>query len=368
VRLPDGPGYDIVVGPGVSGEVSSWLLALETTPRVAVLTDQEVHRLHGHALRSSLDGAGLDASFIVIPPGEPSKSLGVFEWVVTQLASKRFDRRAVLVNFGGGVVCDLGGFVAAAYMRGVRYVNVATSLMAQVDAAIGGKVAVNTSFSKNFIGSFHNPGLVVNDTDFLTTLGDGDFRSGIAEAIKVAIIADPGYFSFLEENAARIKAREGEVLVEMIASAGRIKIALLEPDPYERELRRSLNFGHTIGHPVETSMAYRGLRHGEAVAVGMMVASVIARRRGIVTENDFDRIIRVLAAYDLHGLIDEHFDVDAALDRIGMVELIRARNLHFVLPTGIGSVVITEDVTSEELREGFSRLHEFAPRDREACS
>jgi 3-dehydroquinate synthase len=326
--------------------------------RTVVLTDRRVARLHGERLLRSLRSCGIEAALLAIQEGERSKSLRTFTALLGKLAELRFDRRAVLVNFGGGMVCDLGGFLASAYMRGVKYVNFATTLMGQLDASIGGKVAVNAKAAKNLVGAFYHPALVAGDPDLLTTLSARDFHSGIAEAIKVGIIGCPELFAELAGSRAAIVAREPRALLAVIGLAAKAKMDWVSLDPYEADLRRPLNFGHTIGHPIETEFGYRKIRHGEAVAIGMGVATAISIRKGLIGAPDAARIFDLLQAYSLLGF-DEPLRPDRMIEHVRFVRLIRGNALHFVLPRGIGDVIVTEDVTEADLVHGFEDYEEI---------
>jgi 3-dehydroquinate synthase len=260
--------------------------------------------------------------------------------------------------FGGGVVADLGGWVASGYMRGVPYVNVPTTLLAQVDGALGGKVAVNHPLAKNLLGAFHQPVAVVANVGFLRTTSDRHLRAGLAEAIKKAIIASPEYLAFIEDNLDELLVRRDNAALErLVVSAAAIKTELIGRDPYEADLRRPLNFGHTIGHPLETVTGYGPLLHGEAVAFGMVVESQIAAARGLLDEAGLRRIVALLercrlptAASDLPAAVD----ADAVLDAMEKVRLIRAGSLRFVLPVAPGQTVIADDVDENEIREALA--------------
>jgi len=328
-----------------------------------VLTDRRVERLYGERLCASLRAAGVAPDVLAVPDGERSKNLKTFTALLDRLAELRFDRRAVLVNFGGGVICDLGGFLASAYMRGVAYANFATSLMGQLDASVGGKVAVNSRFAKNLIGAFYHPSLVAGDPALLCTLSARDFRSGLAEAIKVGIIGCPELFLRLERDRDRVLAREAALLAEIVWLAARVKMEWIARDPYEHDLRRPLNLGHTIGHPIETEFSYRRIRHGEAVAIGMGVATAIALRKGLIAAPAAARILDLLSAYDLLGF-SEPIRPDRVVEHVQFVRLIRGNALHFVLPRDVGSVLVTEDVSEADLVHGFEDYEDLVQERR----
>lgn len=319
--------------------------------KVALVSDETVMKLHGGDLVDGLVGRDLDVIASVLPAGERSKSLeqavSLWHW----LAESSIGRRDVLLSFGGGVINDTAGWVASGYMRGIPYVNVPTTLLAQVDGALGGKVAVNHPTAKNLIGAFYQPLGVVSNVDYLQTIGDRHLRAGLAECIKKAVIASPDYWHFIETNLEAILAREPAALERLVRSASAIKCAIIERDPYEHDLRRPLNYGHTIGHPLETVSGYGPLLHGEAVSFGMVVESRVAANRGLLDVDTLERIIALLraaglptTAADLPGEIQPG-RVIAAMEK---VRLIRAGSLRYVLPVTFGESVIADDVTEEE--------------------
>jgi 3-dehydroquinate synthase len=327
------------------------LCAMVSDAQVAVITDETVMGLHGGALVDGLRRAGVDARVVVLPAGEPSKSLDQAVRLWNWLARSSIARRDLLVTFGGGVIADTGGWVASGYMRGIPYVNVPTTLLAQVDGALGGKVAVNHAVAKNLLGAFYQPHGVVSNVEYLRTITDRHLRAGLAEAIKKAIIASPAYWDFIEQRVDAILARDLEALERLVRCASAIKTALVERDPYERDLRRPLNFGHTIGHPLETVTGYGPLLHGEAVAFGMVVESRIATNRGLLPRATLERIVDLLRRCGLPTRAAElpaPAGGRAVVGAMEKVRLIRAGSLRFVLPSAIGETVIADDVTEQE--------------------
>jgi 3-dehydroquinate synthase len=347
--------YEIHVTTGFDATLER-LAALAGGAGVAVVTDDTVEALYGPMLVRGLRDAGLDPIVRAVPAGEASKSLDRAVELWHWLARTGAARRDLLLAFGGGVVADLGGWVASAYMRGIPYVNVPTTLLAQVDGALGGKVAVNHPLAKNLIGAFHQPRGVVADVGFLRSVSGRHLRAGLAEAIKKAVIASPEYWHFIEGAAEAILDREPGPLERLVRAAAAIKTALIERDPYEDDLRRPLNFGHTVGHPLETVTGYGPLLHGEAVAFGMVVESRIAVARGLLDASVLDRLEALLRrcelptrAADLRAPVDG----DAVMGAMEHVRLIRAGSLRWVLPTGPGATVIADDVEDEEVRRAL---------------
>lgn len=325
---------------------------------VALVTDETVLELHGRQLVDGLRQRGVGVIVMALPAGETSKSLEQAGRLWHWLASSSIGRRDVLVTFGGGVINDTAGWVASGYMRGIPYVNVPTTLLAQVDGALGGKVAVNHPVAKNLLGAFYQPRAVISNVAYLETISDRHLRAGLAESIKKAVIASPAYWELIEDHAEALLARDGDALERLVRSASVIKSALIERDPYEEDLRRPLNFGHTIGHPLETVSGYGPLLHGEAVAFGMVVESRIAANRGLLDTATLDRIVALLrrtglptAAEDLPG----EFDAEAIIDAMEKVRLIRAGSLRYVLPVRFGESVIADDVTEEEARRALAQ-------------
>jgi 3-dehydroquinate synthase len=324
--------------------------------KTAIITDETVLDLHGGPFLDGLRDADIDVQVIALPAGEASKSLSNAARLWDWLARSSIARRDVLVNFGGGVINDTGGWVASGYMRGLPYINVPTTLLAQVDGALGGKVAVNHKVAKNLLGAFYQPYGVVSNVAFLRTVSDRHLRAGLAEAIKKAIIASPAYWNFIEQRLDAILDRDLNALERLVRCASAIKTALIERDPYEQDLRRPLNFGHTIGHPLETATGYAPLLHGEAVAFGMVVESRIAANRGLLAESTLARIIELLRraglptrAADLAATADAR-TILAATEK---VRLIRAGSLRYVLPVALGETVIADDVSEPEMRQAL---------------
>jgi 3-dehydroquinate synthase len=323
---------------------------------MALVTDTRVWQLYGRELLGRLRAAGVEVEPVLVPEGERSKSPEQYLVVVEELHRARFDRRGLLVNLGGGLVTDLGGFVAATYMRGVDYINVPTTLLAQHDSAIGGKVAVNTNWgAKNFLGAFHHPRAVFCDPRVLRTLSPRALAAGIAEAIKVALCGEPELFRLLEGSAVAIKAGEPELLARVVRLAAARKAALLAPDPYEVDLRRVLNLGHTFAHALEAELGYEEVLHGEAVAFGIALATAVALERGHCPRADAIRIISLLRAYDALPEVPRP-RLLSALRRLDDIRLVRANRLNYVIPVGVHGVRVLAEVGDDEFRRALDRL------------
>jgi 3-dehydroquinate synthase len=324
---------------------------------VAIVTDEVVESLFAPGLIAALRALGCDVLVHAVPAGEASKSLEQAVRLWDRLAASTLARRDVVVALGGGVIADLGGWVASAYMRGVPYVNLPTTLLAQVDGALGGKVAVNHPVAKNLLGAFHQPAAVISDVSCLRSLERRHVAAGLAECIKKAVIASPDYWRMIRSDAAAILARDPAALERLVRGASAIKTALIERDPYEDDLRRPLNFGHTIGHPLETVTGYGPLLHGEAVAFGMVAESRVAAARGLLSPALLGELIELLSdcglptcGADLRVRVRAD-DVIAAMEK---VRLIRAGSLRYVLPAGVGDTVIADDVGEDETRSALA--------------
>ena len=321
--------------------------------KVAMVTDETVDQLYGGHISEWLRSHGLTVHKTAIPTGERSKSLPTAFRLLYWLAQTDTGRRDVLLAVGGGVVIDTVGWVASAYMRGISYINVPTTLLAQVDAAIGGKVAVNHATAKNLIGGFYAPQAVVSCTDWLSTLDSRQVSSGLAEVIKVAVISSPQLFAYIEQHRESLLTPDVACQRTLVYAASAIKCVLVERDPYEADLRRTLNFGHTVGHAVETVTGYGPVLHGEAVGLGMAVAVRVALTRGVLAPAIGSRIVGILRAVGL-PIVAEELSLTPATDDViaalAMVRHVRDGSLRFVLPTSIGGALIVDDVQDAEIR------------------
>jgi 3-dehydroquinate synthase len=365
LRIRRDDSYSAEVGVGILDRLPTLLATRFPDTPVAVLTDDRVAELYGSKVAPILARAGIDPSPIIVPSGERSKTPATAEHVVEQLYRARFDRRSVLVNFGGGMITDLGGFVASTYLRGVAYVNVPTTLLSQHDSAIGGKVGVDTPWAKNFLGAFHHPCAVYCDPSVLQTLPIRELRSGLAESVKVAICGAPGLFEFLEDHAEQLLRADTALLEELVGRSIRGKVDILDPDPYEVDLRRSLNLGHTFGHALEVELGFAEVTHGEAVAHGLAVATMIGDALGLCRSDDVERIMALLDRFGLPPAIDEA-KLKAAAKRIDDVRLVRAGQLNYVVPTSTHSVTILPTLSVEDVTAAIDAVGVFTRTARPA--
>jgi len=348
--------YPIIVTRSLSDAVDR-IADMIGDASVALLSDERVYELHGRRLLDELGAAGLRPTVFTIATGEANKSLDEAVRAWNWLADTPLGRRDVIVNVGGGVVIDLGGWVASGYMRGMQYLNVPTTLVGQVDAGIGGKLAVNHPRAKNLIGGFHQPLGVVSHVGFLGTLEPRAINAGMAETIKKALIASPDYWAFIEHNADRLLGRDEHAMCHLVGAAGAIKAELIARDPYEADSRRTLGFGHALAHPVETVTGFGPILHGEAVAFGMGIEARMALARGLLDRATFDRILALLSRFALPTRASElqaHVDGRDLLAATEKVRLARGGFLRWVLPLDIGETVIADDVTDRELRAALN--------------
>ncbi|MET0274639.1 MAG: 3-dehydroquinate synthase, partial [Phenylobacterium sp.] len=289
--------YEVVIGPGLIDEAGQRLLPFLKNRRVAVVSDETVWRLHGPRLSAALDRSGVEAFPVIVAPGEQTKSFEGLADVTDRLLALEFDRGDVIVAFGGGVVGDLAGFAAAIYKRGIDFVQIPTTLLAQVDSSVGGKTAIDTARGKNLVGAFHQPRLVLADLDVLATLPDREMRAGYAEVIKYGFLGDFGFFEWLEAHGHEVLAREPAALLQAVARSVEMKAEIVAEDEKEQGRRALLNLGHTFGHALEAETGYgEALLHGEAVGVGQALAYRFSALQGLLNGQDAERASRAIAA------------------------------------------------------------------------
>ena len=335
--------YDIEIGRGNLDGVARFVGSRHKASRAVVITDSQVRAPHAEQVAERLTASGLQANLLTVPAGEASKSVAQAERLWNELTSLKADRKTVIVAVGGGVVGDLAGFVAATYARGLAFVQIPTTLLAQVDSSVGGKVGINLPAAKNIIGAFWQPAGVLIDLDVLSSLPEREFRSGLAEVVKYGVILDAGFFELLEAQAEAILKR-GDVLEEVIARCCRLKADVVERD--ERELtglRAVLNYGHTFAHAIETVSGYGQFLHGEAVAIGMMCAARLAELMGRVDREFVDRQRELLTRLGLPTAADG-LNADALLDAMQRDKNTEHAKLRLVLPTRLGHVELVEGV------------------------
>jgi len=342
--------YDVLVGIGAIDGLGAAIQKLGIGGRIAVVTHPNINRLYGGQLGKSLRKVGYRPLTIEIPSGERYKTLRQIGRIYDQLIDNRFERRDLLLALGGGVIGDLCGFAAATYLRGIDFVQCPTTVVAQVDASIGGKTGVDHPLGKNLIGAFHQPRLVCSDPSVLHTLSKREYRAGLAEVLKYGVIADAEFFGYLEKNSAKILALDPDALLHCITRASAIKAEIVSKDERESGLRKILNYGHTFGHAVETLGGYRRYRHGEGVAIGMACASRLAHRLGIIGLHDVARQIALIKAFGLPTDLPS-FKAADILKVMARDKKVVGGEIYFILPEKIGSVQI-RPLSREDLK-GF---------------
>ena len=346
-----GATYPILIGTGLVDDLSSRLRRVVSGPisRIFVVTSPEIWMLWSERFLSSFPKETQPA-VLYLPSGERHKRLRTVEALAEQMALAGADRDGLLLAFGGGVVGDVTGFLAAIYMRGIRFVQIPTTLLAQVDSSIGGKTGVNLRSGKNLIGSFHHPLAVLTDVDLLATLPARELRSGLQESVKAGVIASPRLFADLERHMDKITAPESldrEVLTRIVAASVRVKADVVAADEREAGLRMTLNFGHTLGHAIEAATGYKQLLHGEAVGWGMIAAVQLAVARGSLRPADAARIEQLV--FRLGPLRRFRATAEQLVGLTGRDKKKRSGSLAFVLPKKIGEVEIIRDVSEAEL-------------------
>jgi 3-dehydroquinate synthase len=344
-------GYAITIASGLLEQLGATLDALALPERRFVVSSPLVWRLHGSRVAKVLGST----EPVLVPDGERYKQLSTVVRIYDALLRASADRASTLVAFGGGVIGDMAGFAAATYLRGVALVQAPTTLLAQVDASIGGKVGVNHAVGKNLIGAFYQPHAVIVDPTVLGTLPRREFRAGLYEVIKYGMTSSPPLFERIARDRKAIFAKDADALSAIIAESCRIKASVVSADEREAGPRRILNFGHTAGHALEAVTRYRRFRHGEAVAYGMMVAAQLAAARGALAARDQEALLSVIASLGpLPPIAD--LSVTQVLEAMRHDKKVVAGRLHFVLPTAVGATAIVDDVTEKELAAALARV------------
>ena len=351
--------YEALVENGLLARAGTLLRGLVPPgSRLFVVTVAPVRRKWGKKLMVSLAAAGLEAKMLEMPEGERFKRLVRVERLAEQLTGLGADRNAVVVAFGGGIAGDVAGLLASLYMRGIELVQIPTTVLAQVDASVGGKTGVNLKAGKNLVGTFHQPRVVLIDPEVLSSLPEREYRAGLYEALKCGVIGSPSLFREFEENRGRILKRDPAIVERLIVESVRLKAHVVSLDEKENGLRRVLNFGHTIGHALEAETGYRSLLHGEAVAWGMVAAARIAAAVGKIKPNDAERIsdttrrVGRLPRLNVRG--------ESIVRRLQSDKKTRNGTVHFILPTEIGKVEVVNDVPEKAVLAAVNDIRELS--------
>ncbi len=350
--------YQVLLGSGLLARAGEHLGKLVGRRRVFVITVPPVRRRWGKVLLQSLAEAGVQAVALEMADGERFKRLATLEKLAESLVKLGADRSATLIALGGGVVCDVTGFLASVYMRGVDVIQIPTTVLAQVDAAIGGKTGVNLQSGKNLLGTFHQPRVVLIDPNVLTTLPSREYRAGLYEALKCGIIGNAGLFRLFEDRRREILDRDPSVVEKVIAESVRLKARVVSADEREGGLRQVLNFGHTIGHALEAETRYTQLLHGEAVAWGMIAATKIALSTGKLDSATAERISDAILGFG--RLPRMKVQTTGVLKRLHSDKKTRQGVVHFVLPRQIGRVEIVSDVPAAAVRSAVEEIRKLS--------
>ena len=347
--------YDIEIGAGLLARAGDFIQPLLKRARVAIVTDNHVAKHHLATLQDGLEGLGIASTATIIPAGENSKSFGRLEQLCGWLLDEKIERDDCIIALGGGVIGDLTGFAAAIVRRGTRFIQIPTTLLAQVDSSIGGKTAINAAQGKNLIGAFFQPELVLVDTKVLTTLPARELRAGYAEIVKYGALGSAAFFDWLEENGADVLAGNSAAQTHAIAESCRSKAQIVARDERESGDRALLNLGHTFGHAFEALIGYSNtLLHGEAVALGMVLAFDLSVARGHCQAEDAARLRALLDAaalpVSMTRIGNGNFQADALVAAMGQDKKVKAGKLRFVLAEALGTSFLTDTVTEDDLR------------------
>jgi len=351
VELGDNRSYDILIGSGLLERAANLLQEAFSSKKSVIITNPIVKELYGDRLKETLADSGLSPSLLTVPDGEAYKSLDTAGRLYTELTECFAERSTPILALGGGVIGDLAGFVASTYMRGVPLVQMPTTLLAQVDSSIGGKVAVDHGKLKNKIGTFYQPRLVISDTATLKTLPKKEFANGMAEVIKSAIIRDKAFFTFIKQKLDRINRMDNDVIEEMIFRTASIKASIVMQDERDTGLRNILNFGHTAGHAIEAVSDFK-IAHGQAIAIGMIIEARISQKMGTFEEDELKDLEKLISDVGLPTRMPD-IDKDSVLRAMQHDKKNAGGKIKFALPRNTGDVYITDEVELATVKEAM---------------
>ncbi len=343
--------YRIEIESGILSDIGKSLQEFGFTSKAALVSNPTVFGLYGRRVTESMKAAGFEVSVIVVPDGEEYKNLSSVEQIYGGMLTAALDRKSVLMALGGGVIGDMAGFAASTYMRGIDFVQVPTTLLAQVDSSVGGKTGVNHPMGKNMIGTFWQPRLVWIDIDTLKSLPRRELLSGLAEVIKYGVIWDEGFFRLLEENRDKVLNLDNDILSRVVQLSCEIKAKVVSEDERESGLRAILNYGHTLGHAIETATGYKRYLHGEAVAIGMYEEARLSKELGLLDAGQLARIKALIEAFDLPAAVPEDIDLRQLLLSMKLDKKTVGGDITFILPEKIGKVRIHKGLSSKEIEK-----------------
>ena len=354
LRISEDKSYDLLIGEGLLERIPGDVKEAGLAHRFAIVTDSNVEELYGNTLYGGFTGAGLNAKLISFPAGEMHKNRDTKARIEDSMLESKFGRDSAVIALGGGVAGDIAGYVAATYTRGLPYVQVPTTLVACVDSSIGGKTAVDTPHGKNLIGAFHQPWRVYIDVNTLLTLSEKEIREGLAEVIKYGVIMDRELFSFLEHNMKKIFKYDKEALTLIIKRGCEIKGEVVEKDEKESNLRKILNFGHTVGHAVENLSGYK-ISHGEAISIGMVAEGRIAVRMGLWKQGDVERLKRLIEEAGLPTGMPGYMKIPDVIDAMKLDKKARGGRIEMALPGSIGRMAVSDGAFGLKIDESLIR-------------
>jgi len=345
--------YSIVVGSGILVRLGNILKELRIGSDAVIITNSFIRRLYGKKITAALTKNGFSVKIFEVPDGEKSKSSGIAFRLIEKIATYDTQKKIFIIAFGGGVIGDLAGYVAAVYKRGIPYIQVPTTLLGQIDSAIGGKVAIDLTVGKNLVGAFYQPKIVVSDVALLKTLDKRQIRNGLAEAVKYGVIKDAKLFNYIERNSRKILSIDPRAMKEIVLRCSKIKVNVVERDEKETKgIRIILNFGHTAGHAIETAAGYNRYHHGEAVALGMRVAADIACRLKLFSPKEKERLGSLLSMLGLPLRI-KGVGIKRILTAMAHDKKFKSGKNRFVLPVAIGKVKVVEGVSEGIIRQAI---------------
>ena len=346
--------YPILIGSDLLSKLSDYLLDYQLTDEIYIITDDNVHKLYASKALERLEANGLQAKIFTVPPGESSKSLTIANELYTQLLKTNASRKSTIVALGGGVVGDLAGFVAATFMRGVKFVQVPTTILSDVDSSVGGKVGVNHDLGKNLIGAFYHPEFVLMDPHVLTTLPERDIISGFAEIVKYGFIWDNNLYSLIKDNLPQLfSLSDYKGLENILMRCCEIKSEIVRQDEKEMGLRAILNFGHTIGHAIENAVEYESLLHGEAIIYGMRGALFLSMIKGLASKEIVKNGLKLLSHFNI-PVIPKQVDVDKIIEAMSRDKKRSKDGQLWILIKDIGKVDFTRNVSEDDVRKAIS--------------
>ncbi len=343
--------YNIMIGNGVLKDIGSTIRKFGFSNKLALISNPTVYDLYGKTVLESLRASGHELIEVLLPDGEEYKSLASTEKIYELLLKAKLDRKSALIALGGGVIGDITGFAASTYMRGIDFIQIPTTLLAQVDSSVGGKTGVNHPLGKNMIGAFWQPRLVWIDTATLESLPRREFLSGLGEVIKYGVIWDEDFFAYLECNRDKILSLDKEALTHIIRRSCEIKSEVVSKDERESGLRAILNYGHTIGHAIETLTCYKKYLHGEAVAIGMNMEARLSHQLGLIEDKAVAKIKALIDSYELPSEMPDGIKINDLIGKMQIDKKTVGGNMHFVLPEKIGSVIIHSRIGPEDIKK-----------------